>query len=69
MKELKLYMCEKCRAQYKSKDVAKQCEKNHKEIKSAEALKYTPLNNDCNHGMPVSVLITFTDGTQQRYRL
>ena len=67
MKALTLFMCEYCNTQYKSKEMASQCEEHHKKIKGVVGAKYRSLNSD-KSGIPDYVTVQFEDGTEIRYQ-
>jgi hypothetical protein len=66
MIETKLYECEYCHTSYKDKEKAKECEKNHKEIKKVVDAKYVSLNSDAT-GLPNKICIEFTDNLKAWY--
>lgn len=66
MKELKLYQCEICNTQYKSLEMAEQCEQFHNIPKRVEAAKYRSING--NGKYPDYVNVTFNDGSVKRYK-
>lgn len=66
MKEQKLYVCEYCHTQYKDKNKAIQCEKNHHFPMSFKDYKYHAAK-DSQSGYPDWVEIIFEDGKCLRY--
>ena len=67
MKETKYYECEFCHTQYKDKDKAIQCEKNHHVPKVIEHCKYHAAK-DSKNGYPDYIEVVFEDGEYLRYR-
>ena len=68
MKELKLYQCEICGTQYKSKVDCKNCESSHIKPVKVSGAKWNAKNVGCTDGYPVKVTVTFEDGKTADYR-
>lgn len=67
MLEQKLYMCEFCRTQYKDKQKALDCEKNHYIPKEMRQLQYHA-SKCSNDGYPNRIEIEFDDGKTIWYK-
>ena len=66
MKKIDLYECEFCHTRYSDKSRADECEKSHKLIKVATALKYRSCNSNPS-GYPDQIMVEFSDGSEVRY--
>lgn len=67
MKEQILYMCEFCRTQYKNKNEALKCEKNHHTPKEMRQFKYHAAKSD-KDGYPDVIEVVFDDGKVIKYK-
>ena len=56
MKELKLYQCEICGTQYKSKTECEKCEKSHKKGLKMTYMKFLPYKNS-EDGFPTAIVM------------
>lgn len=65
MKELKLYQCEICGAQYKSQKTAEECEAYHSIPKQVKAA-YRSINGGGKY--PDYINVIFNDGSIKRYK-
>lgn len=66
-REIKYYMCEICKTQYKDKEKAKACEKSHCLPVGIVDARY--LSNAQNEkGYPTTITIEMADGTRQIYK-
>lgn len=67
MKEQKLYVCEFCNTQYKDKQSALNCEKNHHTPKTIRQSQYHAVK--CSQdGYPDRIEIVFDDGKALWYK-
>lgn len=62
MKSKTVYVCDVCGAEYNSPDGAKECEKTHRKIRSAETIVFSKTGK-----YPLVIAITFDDGKRFRY--
>lgn len=67
MKAINLYQCEICGTQYKNRMDARDCEKSHKRVDKVISARYVSQKID-RSGMPISIVVTFEDGSQSSYR-
>ena len=67
MKEQKLYICEFCNTQFKNKQEALNCEKNHHTPKEMRQPQYHRTNHS-NDGYPDRIEIVFDDGKSLWYK-
>lgn len=67
MKKIDLYQCEFCGTQYKNRQDAVLCEKNHRQVKDVISANYVSCNND-RTGMPIRIQVVFSDGSKASYR-
>lgn len=63
MKESKVYICEKCFAQYKSKAEAIKCEESHTAIDKVSPLYYA------GSKYPYDIDVKFADGRSKTYTI
>ena len=68
MKELKLYQCEVCGTQYKSKQECQDCESYHIKPVKVSGTKWIPKNAGGSDGLPVKIRVTFENGRTVDYR-
>lgn len=66
MKEITTFQCEICGTQFKSKQVAEECENAHKKIKKVTAIKYRPYTS-AKDGIPDWINVEFDNGKTIRY--
>ena len=67
MKEQKLYVCEFCNTQFKDKQSALKCEKNHHKPKEIQKLHYHRASCP-QDGYPDKIDIVFDDNSIIRYK-
>ena len=67
MKEVKHFICERCKTEYNDKQKALHCEKNHKDVVSVENNRYLPITNDAT-GYPIEILCKMSDGKEVKFR-
>lgn len=67
MKQISLYVCEKCGTQYAEKTDAQKCEKNHKHPKEIDGCRYLSIGNDSS-GYPCTINIKFDDGSVRIFK-
>ena len=67
MKEIKLYVCEKCGAQYSIEENAKKCEQHHIESVEIVKEKFLPYNISSS-GYPIKLSVRMSDGKIITYR-
>ena len=65
--ELELYMCEICNTQYTEKSKATECERYHVKPIKIQPFKYIP-KSMAQQPYPLTVIATFEDGKEIRYR-
>ena len=68
MRELKLYCCEFCGTNYRDKESAKACEKNHKVPQKYMPTKWKPKNVEIG-GYPLEIIAEFPDGKKIVYAI
>ena len=68
MKEIKLYVCGICGAQYKSKDECAECEKAHKTKIRLRAFRHVPYKSN-RSGWPIEIFVLDENGNEGRYKL
>ena len=61
MKELKLYQCEICGMQYKSKTECEKCEKSHKKGIKITLMEFLPYKNS-EDGFPTAIVMQDENG-------
>ena len=66
MKELHLWVCEKCHAQYKTPEEAAKCEKGHRIPQRITNTYYRPITVD-QSGYPFQMYVRFDDGDEIVY--
>ncbi len=59
MTEKKLYTCDICKTDYADKEKAKECEKNHKLLETAEFVGVYKSKGSIPEGVPVKIRIKF----------
>lgn len=67
MREQKLYVCEFCNTQYKTKEAAWACEENHHTPKEMRQFKYHAAKS-VKDGYPDSIEVVFDDGKVIKYK-
>lgn len=67
MRKLELYMCEICNTQYAEKSEATECERYHVKPIKIQPFKYIP-KSMAQQPYPLTVIATFEDGKEIRYR-
>lgn len=67
MKEIKLYKCDICETQYKSKEECKKCETSHIKPKEITGTRYLNVNENAK-GYPLTVSIKMSDGKTVVYK-
>lgn len=67
MKEIKLYQCSKCNAQYKSRQDCKKCESAHKNPIEIISERYVPYKNN-ERGYPIGIIVKMSDGERVEYK-
>ena len=66
MKELKLYQCEICNTQYKSKIDAMECERSHVKPICFDDFKFLSCSQS-QDGLPEWIEMVFPNGERKRY--
>ena len=66
MRELKLYCCEFCGTNYRDKESAKTCEKNHKMPRKYTPTKWKPRSVEAS-GYPLEIIAEFSNGEKVKY--
>lgn len=66
MKELHLWECEKCHAQYETQQEAENCEKRHQIPQKIIRAHYQPITTD-QTGYPFQIYVRFENGDSMLY--